>query len=98
MPPPRPQQRRASTVPALDRFDAGEEELLVELQRARHGGGDLVEELNGPLDLGLPLVEIDVRRLVDLLVRDVEAGQIEIARLRHPTEDRLLAADAEARA
>src|SRR4051794_17503423 len=68
----------------------------MKLQRARHRRANLLEEVAIALHLGLPLVEIDVRRFVDLVVRDVEPGEIEIACLRDPAEERLLAADAKA--
>src|SRR5580658_6241980 len=50
----------------------------------------MVEELTLGLELDPPFIEIDARRGVDLLGRDVEAREIQVSRLRNPTEDRLL--------
>ncbi len=58
-----------------------------------------LEELADRVELGLPLVEVDVRRLVVLLTCGMSSpGRVEVARLGHPAEGRLLPADPEARA
>src|ERR1700690_1063099 len=65
---------------------------------ARKARTDRLEEPPNRFQLGLPLVEVEMRRLVDLLVGDVEPRKVEVPGLRHPAERRLLAPDAHPRA
>src|SRR5580693_2733413 len=89
---------RAHLPATVHALDARDEQLALKHERTRHVRTDEIEELALRLELDAPLVEIDAGRLVDASVFDVEARQIEIPRLRHPPEGRLLAADAKARA
>src|SRR3984957_17607463 len=92
----RPKPGSAPRRVSLHRLDADQEELAHQLERLAEGRAGLLEELARRLQLHLPRVEVDCGGLVDLLVGDVEAREIEVARLGHPAEGRLLAAHPQA--
>src|SRR5271165_6970663 len=81
----------------IDDPDAFERDLAIKLQNPRQGRPEGFEKLADRFQLHFPLAEIDVRRLVHAVVRDVQTRQVQIARLGHPAERSLLPSDPEAR-